>query len=132
LYRQGFEHCRIDPLAVLALPPSAFRFRLGREKQGGISPHLPDDPDPLFERAESGCGMNQASISKRTPFVPRSNPSIAIATQSLPRCPDSSSSQERIGTVSAEPSRTRTTKASVTSTGCSKTSADWPCGCDRV
>jgi hypothetical protein len=59
--------------------------------------------------------MNQASINKRTPLTcPRIESINCRATQSLPRCPDSSSSQERIGTVSAEPSRTRTTRASVT------------------
>lgn len=59
--------------------------------------------------------MNQASISKRASVTCALTESINCrATQSLPRCPDSSTSQERIGTVSAEPSRTRTTSANVT------------------
>ena len=52
--------------------------------------------------------MNQASISKRAsetwPLIESIN---CRATQSLPRGTDSSTSQERIGTVSADPSLTR-------------------------
>jgi hypothetical protein len=65
LYRQGFEHCRIDPLAVFALPPSAFRFGLGREKQGGISPHLPDDADLLFEQGQNQAAAHEPGIDQQ-------------------------------------------------------------------
>jgi hypothetical protein len=105
------------PLAVLALPPSAFRFGLGREKQGGISPHLPDDADLLFEQGQNQAAAHEPGIDQQAhppSRAPGSNPSIAVPPRACRAASDSSSSQERIGTVSAEPSRTRTTKASVT------------------
>nr|WP_273181036.1 hypothetical protein [Ferrovum myxofaciens] len=59
--------------------------------------------------------MNQASISRRASLTfPLTDSINCRATQSLPRWPDSSTNQERIGMVSAEPNRTRTTRASVT------------------
>ncbi|XXG31986.1 MAG: hypothetical protein WJ306_05345 [Ferrovum myxofaciens] len=49
--------------------------------------------------------MNQASISRRASLTfPLTDSINCRATQSLPRWPDSSTNQERIGMVSAEQS----------------------------
>ena len=107
----------IDPLAVSALASLAFRLGSGRKKQGRISPHLPDDADLLFDQGRNQTAPHEPGIDQQahTPLTcPRTESINSRSPQSLPRCPESSSNRERIGTVSTEPSRMRTTRASVT------------------
>jgi len=107
----------IDPLAVSALAFLAFRLGSGRKQQDRISPHLPDDADLLFDQGRNQTAPHEPGIDQQahTPLTcPRTEFINSRSPQSLPRCPESSSSRERIGTVSTEPSRMRTTTASVT------------------